>query len=191
MPNRSSSDFIMLSVHGKADSVADCNRSLQNAALRHGAPPPGCPARPPRNGSVRQTTAAGVRNPHRRSVRNLPRSGSGACGRPRGHAYGGGYGSETSLQSPFFPSPADGLQNATPVRPARRKPGLEPPTLGAPPFAAARGSPTAALQRAQKKAGRSRPSGGFGFPTLRLLRRGPALRRRFPRNGIRIRGGSG
>ena len=53
------------------------------------------------------------------------------------------------------------------------------------------GRPTAALQRAQKKAGRSRPSGGFGFPTLRLLRRGPALRRRFPRNGIRIRGGSG
>lgn len=53
------------------------------------------------------------------------------------------------------------------------------------------GKPHRSLQRAQKKAGRSRPSGGFGFPTLRLLRRGPALRRRFPRNGIRIRGGSG
>ena len=53
------------------------------------------------------------------------------------------------------------------------------------------GKPHRPLQRAPKKAGRSRPSGGFGFPTLRLLRRGPALRRRFPRNGIRIRGGSG
>lgn len=53
------------------------------------------------------------------------------------------------------------------------------------------GKPHRPLQRAQKKAGRSRPSGGFDFPTLRLLRRGPALRRRFPRNGIRIRGGSG